>query len=154
MKNHTFGKNEVIFHEGQFALSMYQVVSGTVGIFSNYETEDSQLIATLGPGEYFGEMGLAECYPRSATAVALEENTQADEIDADELATYFRNNPDAMLTIMRSLSTRLRDTSERYREARQAVYDAIEAEKSGKKKSRSLVSRLTNMIFSARSAQG
>ncbi|MEE1159407.1 MAG: Crp/Fnr family transcriptional regulator [Atopobiaceae bacterium] len=154
MKNHTYGKNEVIFREGQFALSMYQVVVGSVGIYGNYDTENSQHIATLGPGEYFGEMGLAECYPRSATAVALEENTQVDEISSDEFATYFNDKPETVLAIMRSLSTRLRDTNERYREAQRAVYDAIEAENAGKKKSASLVARLTSMMFSARRARG
>lgn len=154
MKNHTYGKNEVIFREGQFALSMYQVVVGSVGIYGNYDTENSQHIATLGPGEYFGEMGLAECYPRSATAVALEENTQVDEISSDEFATYFNDKPETVLAIMRSLSTRLRDTNKRYREAQRAVYDAIEAENAGKKKSASLVARLTSMMFSARRARG
>lgn len=154
MKNHTYGKNEVIFREGQFALSMYQVVVGSVGIYGNYDTENYQHIATLGPGEYFGEMGLAECYPRSATAVALEENTQVDEISSDEFATYFNDKPETVLAIMRSLSTRLRDTNERYREAQRAVYDAIEAENAGKKKSASLVARLTSMMFSARRARG
>jgi hypothetical protein len=55
-----------------------------------------------------------------------------------------------VLTIMRALSARLRETDQRYLEAKQAVYDAIEAERGGKKKSRSLADRLSGMIKFAR----
>jgi hypothetical protein len=48
------------------------------------------------------------------------------------------------------LSARLRETNVRYLEARQAVYYAIEAEHAGKRKSSSLVSKLTGMLGFAR----
>lgn len=150
MKQLTFGPDDVIFREGQFALTMYEVVSGSVGIYAKYGTTDARLLATLGAGEFFGEMGLAECYPRSATAVALAADTVLDEIDADEFATYFQDRPDAVLFIMRALSARLRETNERYLEARATIHDAIEAEGSGKKKSTSLVGRLTGLLRAAR----
>ena len=138
MKQLNFEAGQVIFNEGEYATTMYGIDEGAVGIY-----------ATLGPGEYFGEMGLAECYPRSATAVAKAATT-VSEIDADEFASYFKDRPDVVLTIMRALSARLRETDQRYLEAKQAVYDAIEAERGGKKKSRSLADRLSGMIKFAR----
>ena len=150
MKRLTFGSDEVIFREGEFALTMYQIESGSVGIYANYGSADARLLATLKKGEYFGEMGLAECYPRSATAVALEANTTLDEIDSDEFSSFFEDNPETVLTIMRSLSERLRETNERYIEARRAVHDAIESENAGTKKSKSVVGKLTNMLRFAR----
>ncbi len=153
MKQLSFGGDEVIFREGEFALTMYQIESGSVGIYANYDSADARLLAKLGKGEYFGEMGLAECYPRSATAVALEANTTLDEIDSNEFASFFEDNPDTVLAIMRSLSERLRETNERYLEARQAVHDAIEAEIAGTEKSSSLVGKLTNMLRFARRSE-
>ncbi|MBP3894591.1 MAG: Crp/Fnr family transcriptional regulator [Atopobiaceae bacterium] len=152
MRRLTFGRDDVIFKEGEFALSMYEIVSGSVGIYANYGTSSSRMLAALREGEFFGEMGLAECYPRSATAVALEDGTALDEIDADEFSSYFRDKPDTVLAILRTLSARLRETNARYLEARQAVHDAIEAERAGAKKERSLVGKLTSMLRAARSA--
>lgn len=152
MMRQSFERGEIIFREGEFALSMYEIESGLVGIYASYELADELLLATLGKGEYFGEMGLAECYPRSATAVALEAGTTVNEISSDEFSTYFQDNPDTVLAIMRALSARLRETNARYLEARQTVYDAIEAERNGKRKSSSLVGKLTSMLRSARRA--
>lgn len=150
MKQQTFGRMDVIFREGEFALSMYEIESGSVGIYVNYGAENERLLAKLGAGEFFGEMGLAECYPRSATAIALEAGTTVDEIGSDEFSSYFQDKPETVLVIMRALSARLRETNARYLEARQAVHDAIEAEHAGKKKSRSLVGKLTSMLGFAR----
>ncbi len=153
MKQQTFGRDDVIFREGEFALTMYEIKSGSVGIYAAYGSDDACLLATLGSGEYFGEMGLAECYPRSATAVALEADTTVDEIDADEFSAYFEDKPEAVLTIMRALSARLRETNERYLEACEAVHDAIEAERAGERKSTSLVGKLTGMLRFARRSE-
>ena len=153
MNRQEFGRNEVIFREGEFALTMYEIEAGQVGIYASYGSPDERKLATLGKGEFFGEMGLAECYPRSATAVALEEGATLNEIDAKEFADYFQNQPDTVLSIMRMLSARLRDTNARYLEAREAIHDAVEAERAGKKKSRSLVGKLTGMLRAARQAK-
>lgn len=153
MKQQIFEAGDVIFREGQFALTMYEITAGTVGIFANYGSTGERQLATLGEGEFFGEMGLAECYPRSATAVALEAGTTVCEIDSDEFASYFQDRPETVLTIMRAMSARLRETNARYLEAREAIHDAVEAERSGKKKSRSLVGKLTGMLRAARQAK-
>ena len=150
MRDLAFGRDEVVFRAGEYADTMYAIESGSVGIYANRGSADEQQLATLGPGAYFGEMGLAECYPRSATAVALEDDTKLAEIDTEEFASFFQERPDAVLDIMRALSSRLRQTNMRYLEARQTVYEAIEAERDGKRRSRSLADRLTAMVRSAR----
>ena len=74
-------------------------------------------MATLKPGDYLGEMGLIEAYPRSATAVALEDGTQLQEIGEREFSDYFKGKPERLLAIMRQLSQRLRDRTEDYERA-------------------------------------
>ena len=99
MKNMTFNCNDVIFKQGDFAETMYDVVSGKVGVYADFQTDKEQLLACFGPGETFGEMGMLEVYPRSATAVALEDGTVIAEIAEPELTEYFQNAPEKLLNI-------------------------------------------------------
>lgn len=142
----SYFEGEVIFREGDYARTMFEVLEGKVGIYAAYDTPDQELLATLGAGQTFGEMGLVEAYPRSATAVALEGGCTIIEIGGAEFAEYLQDQPDKVLAIMRQMTARLRETNELYREACQAVYEAIEAEKAGKKRSGSLMGRLSRML--------
>lgn len=146
METKTLQNNQVIFEQGAYADTMYEVNSGTVGVYTGYGTQDERLLATFGSGEFFGEMGLVECYPRSATAVSLAPNTVVAEITSDDFASFYKDQPDKVLRVMRQLSTRLRETNRRYEEACRTVYDAIEAEKAGQRRNKSIVSRLSSML--------
>ena len=64
------------------------------------------------------------------------------EISAAEFSDYFKSSPDKVLGVMRQLSARLRETNEKYAEACRTVYDTVETEKKGEKKSGGLLSRL------------
>jgi CRP/FNR family transcriptional regulator, cyclic AMP receptor protein len=71
-----FVAGEEIFKQGDSGFGFYFILSGSVNIFANYNTdEDNQgdLIIRLEKYQYFGEMGLLEEFNRrSATAVAAE----------------------------------------------------------------------------------
>lgn len=152
MNQKTYQAQETIFYEGDVAETMFEVTNGTVGIYAGWGTPTQRELATLGAGEVFGEMGLVECYPRSATAVALAPDTTVNEILPSELAFCFQDQPDKVLDIMCQLSARLRATNERYEEAQRAVYEAVEAERAGKRRSGSLRARLSRMLRSLRDA--
>jgi CRP/FNR family transcriptional regulator len=62
----------VIFHEGDPGDALFIVQSGLVKISLPGETGDEAILATLGPGDFFGELALLDGAPRSATATALE----------------------------------------------------------------------------------
>ena len=57
----------VVIREGDPADALYVVRSGTVDVVAGERT-----VATLGPGGWFGELGLLEGIPRTATVVAAE----------------------------------------------------------------------------------
>ena len=86
MNTLTFNRDEVIFEQGSYAGTMFDIVSGKVGIYTDYGTENAKFVAELGNDQLVGEMGLLECYPRSATAVAMEDGTVLAEITEDELS--------------------------------------------------------------------
>jgi CRP-like cAMP-binding protein len=65
-------RNEVIFHQGDPGDSLHVVASGAVKIVLPSAEGDEAIIATLRPGDFFGELALLDGAPRSATATALE----------------------------------------------------------------------------------
>ncbi len=68
-----FHHNETIFHQGDPGDSLFIIVSGAVKIvLPSPEGEESAIIATLGRGDFFGELALLDGAPHSATAVAVE----------------------------------------------------------------------------------
>src|ERR1700751_2008025 len=67
-----FRRNEVIFHQGDPGDSLHVVVSGSVKIVLPSTEGEEAIIATLRPGDFFGELALLDGAPRSATATALE----------------------------------------------------------------------------------
>lgn len=129
----TYKKGEVIIHEGDLEFCMYDIVIGSVGIYSHYGTPAEQLISTLSDGDYFGEMELISVRARSASVVALEP-TEVIVIDRDTFGDFCRNSPERVLTIMQQLSDRLRKTTADYVEAcktaREAVSNARDEQKS------------------------
>ena len=131
MRQLTFAKGDVIFRQGDFANVMYDIVSGKVGIYSDYQGEQEKLIAELGDGQILGEMGMIEAYPRSATAVALSEQVVLSELVEDDLETYFKDDPAKVLQLMRQLSERLRETTRKYTELCGAVSRHKKAEEQG-----------------------
>jgi CRP-like cAMP-binding protein len=67
-----FRRNEVIFHQGDPGDSLHVVTSGSVKIVLPSAEGEEAIIATLRPGDFFGELSLLDGAPRSATVVALD----------------------------------------------------------------------------------
>lgn len=130
-----YQKGDLIFKQGEYAPCMYDICRGKVGITANYGTDSEKTLTELGEGASFGEMGMLEGYPRSATAVALEDGTEVQVITAETFSSYFRNDPEKVYAIMTQMSRRIRKLSDDYLEACRAVAETVEAEKTGAEKS-------------------
>ena len=73
LRNRRYRRNETIFHQGDPGDSLYVIETGAVKIvLPDPEGEEGAIIATLGPGDFFGELALLDGEEHSATAVALE----------------------------------------------------------------------------------
>ncbi len=72
LRRRRFRRNEVIFHQGDPGDSLHIVAAGAVKIVLPSAEGDEAIIATLRPGDFFGELALLDDSPRSATASALE----------------------------------------------------------------------------------
>ena len=128
----TYQKGDVIFRQGERGECMYAIISGTVGIYKEFETAHESRIAELGNGDFLGEMELVESMPRSATAVVLSDTAELDRITDDNYLDFFTENPVQVYLIMKQLSERLRETTKNYAEACRTVYETLQTVKRGK----------------------
>jgi CRP-like cAMP-binding protein len=72
LRRRRFRRNEVIFHQGDPGDALHVVTSGSVKVVLPSAEGEEAIIATLRPGDFFGELSLLDSAPRSATVVALE----------------------------------------------------------------------------------
>ena len=135
----------IICREGEPGDCMYEVESGKVGVYHDYGGPDEKLIAELYSNTVFGEMGLLDHAPRSATVVALEDNTTVMTVTEEDFHAYFEENPVEVLEIVKQMCHNLRKTTNSYIEACHTVYDTVEVKKSGAKKSKSLLDRINKL---------
>jgi CRP/FNR family transcriptional regulator, cyclic AMP receptor protein len=72
VRTRRYRRGEVIFHVGDPGDSLFIVTSGRVKISSPSEGGVEAILATLGPGKFFGALALLDGAPRSASATAVE----------------------------------------------------------------------------------
>ena len=89
MQEKLFNKGDVIFNKGETGDTFYRVIAGSVEI-----VDDGKQLVVLKEGQYFGEMAILEAYPRSATAIALEDGTRLEEISESDANNYFSEEPE------------------------------------------------------------
>lgn len=116
-------KGEWIFGRGDPAERMYVIVKGMVGISIAGPGEPERLVASLKEGEYFGEMGLLDDLPRSATAVVLED-AEAWSLTRDRLRGVLLSYPEFGLGMLKALSLRLRQGNEQLEQLHQSLQHA------------------------------
>ncbi len=107
-KIRSYRKAEVIFDEGSTGVEMYIIYSGRVRL-STKEPGRELTLATIGPGEFFGEMAVIDSAFRTATAIADEDNTRLVVLDQKKFREIVSEQPAFAMTIMQHLCRRLRN---------------------------------------------
>lgn len=105
-----FGAGEVLFREGERGEEMYVVQSGLVQILKRVG-EAERPLATLGRGEFLGEMAILNDKPRTATAVVVEDAKML-VIDKATLEQMIANNTEIALRLVKKLARRLDSADE------------------------------------------
>ena len=72
MARRRYRRGEVIFHQGDPGDSLHIVARGRVKIVLTSTEGDEAIVATVRPGDFFGELTLIDGAPRSATATAVD----------------------------------------------------------------------------------
>ena len=103
-----FKKDGIIFHQGSPSDCAFIIGSGSVAIVQETK-EGEKILGNLKENDIFGEMGLIDGQPRSATARALEDSVMY-VITRDNFDILVEKNPKALLPILKILTSRLRET--------------------------------------------
>jgi CRP-like cAMP-binding protein len=109
MQRVSFQPGDVVFSEGDHSDLAYLIVRGRITV-SIGQGKSERLLAELEPGEVFGEMGLIEAGPRSATAVA-QDYTVCAAYTPGELLDLLEKNPTEAIVFVKTLVHRLRETN-------------------------------------------
>jgi len=103
-RSHTYAPGETIIRAGDAGDSMFVVHHGNVAVQIN-DNGQSRTVATLGEGDFFGEMALFTGEPRSAHVVAAEE-TEVLEIGHEAMKSVFDSNPHLAETLGQTIAHR------------------------------------------------
>jgi CRP-like cAMP-binding protein len=101
----------ILMRQGEPGDRLHVVLRGQVRVMRESAEPEPLVLAVLGPGEMVGEMGVLDRAPRSATVIATQE-TQTLELGADLLAQTILLYPEVTMPLLRTLSQRLRNTSD------------------------------------------
>jgi CRP-like cAMP-binding protein len=105
-----FQVGDVLFREGEHGEEMYVIQSGVLQITKRVG-EGERPLATLGRGDFVGEMAILNGKPRTATAVVLEHATCL-VIDAATLEHMIARNAEIALRLVKKLARRLDSADE------------------------------------------
>lgn len=110
-RRRTFGRNEVVFHQGDPADSMHMVQKGRFAVRVRTPIGDVATIAILGAGDAFGELALIGAeHDRSATVLSLEPS-ETLSISRSDLDRLRRERPEVNDLLVKLLAARLRRTN-------------------------------------------
>ncbi len=109
----SFRAGEVIFATGDPGDGLYVIASGRVQITAVVANNDPRVLATLGPGDFLGEMAVLDTAPRSANARA-EMDTRALFLSRDEFLQLLDRRPQLALSLIREFSKRMRSSNQKY----------------------------------------
>ncbi len=102
-----FGRDEPIFAVNEPPDGLYVITAGRVKVSVPTTTGKELILATLGPGDFFGEMALLDDAPRSASVITQLPAT-AYRIHRRDFQRLLDEHPSIGRKMLREISLRLR----------------------------------------------
>src|SRR5258706_4931226 len=107
-----YPRNSTVIAAGDSADALYIVISGRLKVIMSDNEGREVILAILGQGEFFGEMGLIDQAPRSATVTTIEPSELLTITRAD-FTKCLRENFDLTMNVIRGLVKRLREADKK-----------------------------------------
>jgi CRP/FNR family cyclic AMP-dependent transcriptional regulator len=101
-------RSTTVMASGDPTDSLYIVLSGRLKVLMSDAEGKEVILSILGPGEFFGEMGLIDDSPRSASVLAIEP-CELLSISKRDFKKCMAENFEMSMAVMRGLVRRLRE---------------------------------------------
>ena len=101
-----FPSGHVVARQGEIGTGFFVVIEGRVRV-----VRDGEVVARLGPGEFFGELSVLDRMPRNAT-VSAEVPTTCLALASWDFEKILLEQPVLTLSILRGVAARLREVTE------------------------------------------
>jgi CRP/FNR family transcriptional regulator, cyclic AMP receptor protein len=108
----SYPKGVRVFHEGDHSDACYIVRSGDLRVTREHPDGRAIALATLGPGDIFGELAMLDGEARSASVEALTE-CQLLALPAADVRRLLRGSSEITVKLVFALTRRLREANER-----------------------------------------
>ncbi|MEI6314997.1 MAG: YhjD/YihY/BrkB family envelope integrity protein [Syntrophus sp. (in: bacteria)] len=102
-----YHQGDTVFQEGEKGNMMFYVLSGSINILKK-----GQILRVMKKGDYFGEMAMLIDTDRTATAIAVEEDTKLVCISRDNFDVILTENPKIVFAILKEMTMRLKITDD------------------------------------------
>ena len=104
-----YPKGNFIIRENDLSDCAYIMESGRAEVSKTLPNGESQIVGVLKENDIFGELGLIDGFPRSASVRALE-SCRVSMFTQHAFKSLAKNNPQALMPILKILTNRLRET--------------------------------------------
>lgn len=104
-----FAPGQYVVRQGQVGTGLYVIVGGSVRVLRG-----SDELATLGQGDFFGELSVIDQQPRNASVQAIETTTVL-AIASWDLLALLEQDAALALNLIRGLVARIRAAGEHHR---------------------------------------
>jgi len=108
----SYPKGVRVFHEGDESDACYIVRSGDLRITREHSDGRAIALATMGPGDIFGELAMLDRKARSASVEALTD-TELLALPATDFRRLLRENNEITVKLVIALTRKVRDANER-----------------------------------------
>jgi len=111
METRTYDKGEIILRENEPSTTLFIIKSGSVRISLTDNSGREVVLSVLQANDFFGEMGVIDGKPRSATVTAIEKTTTLT-MTREQFQAQLEKHPVIALQLLTILSERLRAADE------------------------------------------
>src|SRR5919201_1860576 len=122
-----------VFHEGDRSDACYLVRSGDLRVTREHPDGRAIALATLGPGDLFGELAMLDGEARSASVETLTDS-ELLALPAADVRRLLADHPEISVKLIGALTKRLRETNERV--ARQSFQTVPGHARTGRRRAR------------------
>ncbi len=107
VQHRSYPRNVYVMHAGDETDSIYVVLSGKAKVLINDEQGHEVILGYLNAQDFFGEMGILDDQPRSASVCTLE-SCEMLRLSKDGFMSCLKENTEVAMLVIRNLVRRLR----------------------------------------------